>query len=68
MILHAGLLATVIALSPHFVLLRAPITIELSNWRATPGLTYLLVVGAVGLVAAYLARRGIPGRPHGKPV
>ena len=55
-ILHAGLLATVVALSTHFVLLRAPITTELSSWRGTPAVTYLLVVGGVGLLAAYLAR------------
>jgi serine/threonine-protein kinase len=55
-ILHAGLLATVTALATHFVLLRAPITTEFSNWRGTPGLTYLLVIGGVGLLAAYFAR------------
>jgi serine/threonine-protein kinase len=55
-ILHAGLLATVVALATHFVLLRAPITTEFSTWRGTPGLTYLLVVGGVGLLAAYFAR------------
>jgi serine/threonine-protein kinase len=55
-ILHAGLLATVVALSTHFVLLRAPITTEFSSWRGTPGLTYLLVIGTVGLLAAYFAR------------
>ena len=50
-ILHAGLLATVVALAAHFILLRAPITLEFSSWRGTPGLTYLLVVGGVGLWA-----------------
>ncbi len=36
-ILHGGLLATVVAISAHFILLRAPITLELSSWRGTPG-------------------------------
>jgi hypothetical protein len=61
-ILHTGLLATVVALSTHFVLLRAPITTELSSWRGTPGLTYLIVVGAAGLLAAYVARAASPHR------
>jgi serine/threonine-protein kinase len=55
-ILHAGLLATVVALSTHFVLLRAPITLDFSSWRATPGITYVLVVAGAGLAAAYFAR------------
>ena len=54
-ILHGGLLATVVAISAHFILLRAPITLDVSSWRGTPGLTYLLVVGGVGLGAAYVA-------------
>lgn len=59
-ILHAGLLSTVVALSTHFVLLRAPMTTEISSWRGTPTLTYLLVVGGAGLLAAWLARRSPP--------
>jgi hypothetical protein len=55
-ILHAGLLATVAALSTHFVLLRAPITTDFSSWRATPGIAYLLVIAGAGLAAAYIAR------------
>jgi serine/threonine-protein kinase len=55
-ILHAGLLATVVALSTHFVLLRAPITLEFSSWRGTPALTYLFVIGGIGLLSAYFAR------------
>ena len=57
-ILHAGLLSTVAALSTHFVLLRAPLTTDFGSWRGSLGLTYLLVVGGAGLVAAYLARTG----------
>jgi hypothetical protein len=62
-ILHAGLLATVVALSTHFVLLRAPITTDFSSWRATPGITYLLVVAGAGLAAAYIARTARAGLP-----
>jgi len=66
-ILHAGLLATVVALSTHFVLLRAPITTEFSSWRGTPGLTYLLVIATVGLLAAYFARAAAIGyRPSNR--
>ncbi len=61
-ILNAGLLATVVGLATHFILLRAPITVELSSWRGTPGLTYLLVLGGAGLFAAYLARSTPPVR------
>jgi hypothetical protein len=57
-ILYGGLLATVAALTTHFLLLRAPITTDFSSWRATPGITYLLVIGGAGLLAAYLARTG----------
>ena len=56
-ILHAGLLSTVVALSTHFVLLRAPLTTDIASWRGSLGLTYLLVVGGAGLLAAWLARR-----------
>jgi hypothetical protein len=60
-ILYGGLLATVVAISTHFILLRAPITLEVSSWRGTPGLTYLLVIGGLGLLAAYLARHAQTG-------
>ena len=55
-ILYGGLLATVSALSTHFVLLRLPLTTEFGSWRGTVSLTYLLVIGGVGLGAAFLAR------------
>ena len=61
-ILYGGLLATVAALTTHFLLLRAPITTDFSSWRATPGITYLLVIGGAGLIAAYLARTATPAR------
>ena len=59
-ILYGGLLATVAALVTHFILLRAPITTDFSSWRATAGLTYLLMIGGAGLLAAYLARTAAP--------
>jgi hypothetical protein len=59
-ILYAGLLSTVAALAVHFVLLRAPITTDFSSWRGAPGVTYLLLVGGAGLLAAYLATRRRP--------
>jgi hypothetical protein len=61
-ILYGGLLATVAALATHFLLLRAPITTDFASWRATPGITYLVVIGGVGLLAAYLARTAGPLR------
>ena len=64
-ILYGGLLATVAALTTHFLLLRAPITTDFSSWRATPGITYLLVIGGAGLLAAYLARTAVPVRRPG---
>ena len=59
-ILYGGLLATVAALTTHFILLRAPLTTDLASWHATPGITYLLVIGGIGLMAAYLARTAVP--------
>jgi hypothetical protein len=56
-ILYAGLLSTIAALATHFMLLRAPLTFDLSSWRGTPSLAYLLVIGGAGLAAAYLAWR-----------
>ena len=62
-ILHAGLLATIVTLATHFMLLRAPLTTDFSSWRATPGITYVIVVTVVGLGAAYLARTAARARP-----
>jgi hypothetical protein len=55
-ILHAGLLATVAALATHFILLRAPLTTDLSSWRGSAGLWYVGVVALAGFGACYLAR------------
>jgi hypothetical protein len=57
-ILRAGLLAAVAALCTHFVLLRAPITIDLSSWHATAGLWMIAIVLAAGLGGCYIARFG----------
>jgi hypothetical protein len=59
-ILYAGLLATVAALATHFILLRAPITIQFASWRGTPAITYILVLGAVACGAAFFAARSAP--------
>ena len=50
-----GLLATIAALFTHFLLLRAPLTTQLSSWRADTTLVLLGAVLAVGLYGAYLA-------------
>jgi serine/threonine-protein kinase len=59
-ILRFGLLATVAAMATHFVLLRAPLTTELSSWRGPAALWYIGVVAAAGLAACYIARTGGP--------
>jgi Protein kinase domain len=56
----AGLLATIATLATHFLLLRAPLTTDLSNWRAGAA---IVIAGAVllgGLGGAYLASRPAP--------
>ena len=58
MIIRFGLLATVAALTTHFILLRAPLTTEFDSWRGSLGLWYLGVVAVLGLGAAYIARTG----------
>jgi tRNA A-37 threonylcarbamoyl transferase component Bud32 len=57
-IVRAGLLSAVAALFTHFVLLRAPITTELSSWHAAIGIWHVGVVLAAGLGACYYARGG----------
>jgi serine/threonine-protein kinase len=57
-IVRFGLLATVAALTTHFVLLRAPITLDLSTWRGPIGLWFVAVILTAGLGACYLARHG----------
>jgi serine/threonine-protein kinase len=67
-ILYGGLLATIAALSTHFILLRAPLTTDFSSWRANVGLTYVLVLAVIGLGAAYIARTPAPGPLRQRPV
>jgi len=57
-ILRGGLLAAVAALCTHFVLLRAPITIDPSAWHAAAGLWLMGLVLGVGLGGCYIARFG----------
>jgi hypothetical protein len=57
-IIRAGLLSAAAALFTHFILLRAPITLDLSSWRAPYGLWYVGVVAGLGLGACYIARKG----------
>ena len=57
-IVRFGLLATMAALTSHFVLLRAPLTTELGSWRAPAGFWFIGVVGVMGLAACYFARAG----------
>jgi hypothetical protein len=66
-ILYAGLLPTIAALTTHFMLLRAPLTTDFWSWRATAGLTYLVILAGAGLAAAYLARAGHVAAPRAQP-
>jgi len=58
-ILRWGLLATIAALFTHFMLLRAPLTTDITSWRATAGLTHLVVLGSLGLLGAWLSRHRV---------
>ena len=56
-ILRYGLLATIAALATHFMLLRAPLTTQLDSWRATAGIAFVVVLGGMGVLAAWLSRQ-----------
>jgi serine/threonine-protein kinase len=56
-IIRFGLLATIAALATHFMLLRAPLTTQLGPWRAPAGLTYIVVIGGIGVLAAWMSRQ-----------
>jgi hypothetical protein len=45
----------VACLVTHFVLLRAPLTTDLSAWRATHGIVFLLTIGGIGLASCAVA-------------
>ena len=53
----AGLLTAIAALSTHFILLRAPLTTDLSSWRAPAGLVFIGTVLLIGLAGCYLSAR-----------
>jgi hypothetical protein len=44
------------ALATHFILLRGPLTTNLSQWWAPIGFWHLAVVAAMGFGACYIAR------------
>jgi tRNA A-37 threonylcarbamoyl transferase component Bud32 len=56
-ILRYGLLATIAALATHFMLLRAPLTTQFDSWRAPAGVSYIVVLGGIGVLAAWLSRQ-----------
>jgi hypothetical protein len=64
-ILRAGLLSAIAALFTHFIFLLAPITTDLSSWRAPFGLWMVGSVLALGLGACYIARKGDASRSAG---
>jgi eukaryotic-like serine/threonine-protein kinase len=59
----AGLLSTIAAVTTHFLLLRAPLTSDLSSWRAPAGIVSLLALFALGVGGAYVASRPAPRAP-----
>jgi hypothetical protein len=61
------LLATIAALATHFVLLRAPATLDVGSWRGPIGLWFLAVVAVAGFGAIYVARKSLE-RPAPTPV
>jgi tRNA A-37 threonylcarbamoyl transferase component Bud32 len=66
-IIRFGVLATMAALATHFILLRAPLTLQLSSWRAPIGLWFLGTIALVGFGSVYIARQGgrwIPAVRH----
>jgi len=63
-IVRVGLLATMAALATHFILLRAPLTLELASWRAPLGLWFVGLIALAGFGAVYVARRGGDPRSH----
>jgi tRNA A-37 threonylcarbamoyl transferase component Bud32 len=62
-VIRFGLLAAIAALATHFVLLRAPLTADLTGWRGSAALWYIGVIAAAGLGACYTARSTHADRP-----
>ena len=59
-----GLLATIASLFTHFLLLRAPLTTDLSSWRASSAFVVGGAVLLLGLGGAYLASRSTSRAPQ----
>jgi hypothetical protein len=57
-----GLLATMAALITHFVLIRAPLTLQFSSWRGALSLWFVGVVAVAGFGAVYIARAAAADR------
>jgi predicted Ser/Thr protein kinase len=53
----AGLLTAIATLATHFILLRAPMTTDVSSWRAPSGFVFLGTVLLLGLAGCYLSAR-----------
>jgi hypothetical protein len=56
-IMRFGLLATMAALTTHFILLRSPLTVDVWSWRAEAAFWFLAVVAIAGFGGVYIARR-----------
>jgi hypothetical protein len=59
-----GLLTAIAALVTHFILLRAPMTTDVSSWRAPAGFVFLGTVLLLGLAGCYLSARPADGVPR----
>jgi serine/threonine-protein kinase len=53
----AGLLATIATLATHFILLRAPLTLDLASWRSAATFVLLGFVMGTGLYSCAIAAR-----------
>jgi hypothetical protein len=53
----AGLLTAIATLATHFILMRAPLTADLSSWRAPTAFVFVGVVLLFGLGGCYIAAR-----------
>jgi hypothetical protein len=57
-IVRYGVLATMAALATHFVLLRSPVTLQASSWRAPIGVWFVATIVVAGIGSVYIAHRG----------
>jgi tRNA A-37 threonylcarbamoyl transferase component Bud32 len=55
-IVRVGVLGAMAALATHFILLRAPLTADVSLWWAPLGVWYIASIAALGFGACYVAR------------